>query len=53
MCGPSILRVVQYRYKNLTGREGEFLAAGFSPHKANMSIYVMLGFATFQSILHQ
>lgn len=53
MCGPSILGDEQYHYKYVTGCEGEFLAAGFSPHKANMSIYVMLGFTTFQSILHQ
>lgn len=51
MWGPSIVGYGAYHYKYATGREGDFLATGFSPRKANLSIYVMPGYANFQPIL--
>ena len=34
-----------------TGREGDFLATGFSPRKANFSIYIMPGYADFGDLM--
>lgn len=39
MWGPSIIGYGQYHYKYDSGREGDMLAAGFSPRKANLAIY--------------
>jgi hypothetical protein len=51
MWGPSMIGYGQYHYKYDTGREGDFLATGFSPRKANYSIYIMPGYADFGEIL--
>lgn len=51
MWGPSIVGYGRYHYRYETGREGEFLATGFSPRKANLSVYIMPGYADFQDIL--
>ncbi len=51
MWGPSIIGYGSYHYKYATGREGDFLATGFSPRKANHSIYIMPGYAEFGPIL--
>lgn len=51
MWGDSIVGFGQYRYRHATGREGDFLATGFSPHKSNLSIYIMLGYGDFSDIL--
>lgn len=51
MWGPSIIGYGQYRYIYDSGREGDFLATGFSPRKANLSIYIMPGYADFSDIL--
>ena len=51
MWGPSIIGYGQYHYKYATGREGDFLATGFSPRKANFSVYIMPGYQDFSSIL--
>ncbi len=39
--GPSIIGFGEYHYKYESGREGDMLAVGFSPRKANMVMYVM------------
>ncbi len=51
MWGPSIVGYGQYHYKYKTGREGDFLATGFSPRKANLSIYIMPGYQDYSEIL--
>ena len=51
MWGPSIVGYGQYHYKYASGREGDYLATGFSPRKSAHSIYIMPGYADFQSIL--
>ena len=51
MWGPSIVGYGQYHYVYASGREGDFLATGFSPRKANLSIYIMPGYADFSAIL--
>lgn len=51
MWGPSIIGYGRYHYVYRSGREGDFLATGFSPRKANLSIYIMPGYAEFGPIL--
>ena len=51
MWGPSIIGFGQYHYVYDSGREGDFLATGFSPRKANLSIYVMPGYQDYSEIL--
>ncbi|MEM1275518.1 MAG: DUF1801 domain-containing protein [Pseudomonadota bacterium] len=41
----------RYRYRYPTGRTGEFLATGFAPRKAKMSIYILPGYTDFGPIL--
>jgi hypothetical protein len=42
--GPSIVGYGRYAYKYDTGREGEWMITGFSPRKANLTLYIMMGF---------
>ncbi|WP_333714948.1 DUF1801 domain-containing protein [Yoonia sp.] len=51
MWGPSIIGYGQYHYVYDSGREGDFLATGFSPRKANISVYILPGYADFHDIL--
>jgi len=51
MWGPSIIGYGQYHYTYDSGREGDFLATGFSPRKANLSIYILPGYTDFGAIL--
>lgn len=51
MWGPSIIGYGRYHYVYDSGREGDFLATGFSPRKANLSIYIMPGYQDYSSIL--
>ncbi len=51
MWGPSIIGYGRYHYRYTSGREGDFLATGFSPRKAAHSIYIMPGYADFSDIL--
>lgn len=41
----------RYHYRYKSGREGDFLATGFSPRKAAHSIYIMPGYTDFGGIL--
>lgn len=51
MWGPSIIGYGRYHYSYASGREGDYLATGFSPRKAQHSIYIMPGYADFGPIL--
>lgn len=51
MWGPSIIGYGRYHYRYASGREGDFLATGFSPRKANLSIYIMPGYGNFDTIM--
>ena len=44
MWGPGIVGYGRYAYKYETGREGEWMITGFSPRKANLTLYIMMGF---------
>lgn len=51
MWGPSIIGYGTYHYVYDSGREGDFLATGFSPRKSNLSIYIMPGYQDYADIL--
>ena len=51
MWGPSLIGYGQYHYKYDSGHEGDMLATGFSPRKANQVLYIMPGYANFGPIL--
>ena len=51
MWGASIVGYGRYHYRYESGREGDFLATGFSPRKANFAVYIMPGYADFDQIL--
>lgn len=51
MWGPSIIGYGQYHYRYASGRQGDFLATGFSPRKAALSIYILPGYTDFGAIL--
>ena len=42
--GPSIIGYGEYHYKYESGREGDWMRAGFSPRKAKHSLYLMGGY---------
>ncbi len=51
MWGASIVGYGSYHYVYKSGREGDFLATGFSPRKTSLTIYIMPGYAEFGDIL--
>lgn len=51
MWGPAIIGYGSYHYRYQSGREGDFLATGFAPRKANLSIYIMPGYQDYSAIL--
>jgi len=51
MWGSSIIGYGAYHYKYESGREGDFLATGFSPRKAKHSIYILPGCADYGAIM--
>lgn len=53
MWGPSIIGYGRYHYVYDSGREGDFLATGFSPRKAALSIYIMPGYQDYSEILNR
>lgn len=51
MWGPSIIGFGHYRYRYKSGRSGEYIATGFSPRKAALSIYIMPGYQDYSEML--
>lgn len=51
MWGSSIIGFGSYHYKYESGREGDAMRVGFSPRKANLVCYIMLGFSDYQGLL--
>lgn len=49
--GPSIVGFGRYEYRYESGHVGESLATGFSPRKAELSVYILPGYADFGAIL--
>jgi hypothetical protein len=44
MWGPSIVGYGKYHYVYKSGREGDWMLAGFSPRKQALTLYIMSGF---------
>lgn len=44
MWGPSIIGFGSYHYKYESGHEGDMCITGFSPRKAAISVYILMGF---------
>src|SRR5687768_10073419 len=44
MWGSSLVGFGNQRYKYASGREGDWFLTGFSPRKANLTLYVLNGF---------
>ena len=53
MWGPSIIGFGRYHYVYDSGREGDFMLAGFSPRKSNLVIYTMPGYADLDDQLER
>ena len=51
MWGTSIVGFGSYHYKGASGREGDWMKVGFSPRKQSMTLYIMDGFGSYDSIL--
>ena len=51
MWGTSIVGFGTYHYKYASGREGDWMKVGFSPRKKNMTLYIMDGFGSYDSLL--
>lgn len=49
--GPSMVGFGRYEYRYASGHSGESLATGFSPRKAELSIYILPGYADYREIL--
>lgn len=47
----SIVGFGTYHYTYESGREGDFFLTGFAPRKANMVVYVMPGFSSYEADL--
>lgn len=50
MWGSSIVGFGEYHYKGRSS-EGDWLATGFSPRKANLTVYIMDGYDDYQDLL--
>lgn len=51
MWGASIIGFGNYQYKYASGREGEWMLAGFSPRKQNLTLYITGGLEPHEAIL--
>lgn len=51
MWGKSIVGFGSYHYVYTSGREGDWMMAGFSPRKQNLTVYVMPGLDGFAPLL--
>lgn len=51
MWGDSIIGYGTYHYKYASGREGDWMLAGFSPRKQNLTLYIMSGFEDYDALL--
>lgn len=49
--GSGMVGFGSYRYRYDSGREGEWFITGFSPRKANLTLYLMAGFEEFEPLL--
>ena len=53
MWGDSIVGFGDYQYKYASGREGDWFLVGFSPRKANLTMYLMCDLTTQRPLLQK
>lgn len=53
MWGTAIVGFGEYHYKYDSGREGDFMLVGFSPRKANLTLYIVAGFDEYEPLLNK
>ena len=53
MWGDSIVGFGNYTYEYKSGRTGEWMYVGFSPRKQNLTLYIMDGFDSYDTLLSQ
>ena len=53
MWGSSIAGFGSYHYKYASGREGDWLLTGFSPRKAELTVYIMNGFSSYSELMEK
>jgi hypothetical protein len=51
MWGSSIVGFGRYHFKYASGREGDWMAVGFSPRKQSLTLYIMDGFGEYDALL--
>jgi len=51
MWGPSIVGFGSYHYVYASGREGDWMATGFSPRKNALTLYIMTGFDHYDELM--
>ncbi|QPC83931.1 DUF1801 domain-containing protein [Phototrophicus methaneseepsis] len=51
MWGESIIGFGSYHYRYASGREGDWMLAGFAPRKQNLSLYIMAGFDDYDDLM--
>ena len=51
MWGPSIIGYGSYHYVYASGREGDWMATGFSPRKTAITLYIMAGFDRYDELM--
>lgn len=51
MWGAAIVGFGRYAYEGASGRSGEWMVTGFSPRKANLSLYILSGLDTETTLL--
>ncbi len=49
--GSNIVGFGRYHYTYASGREGDWFLCGFSPRKANLTLYIMPGFSAYEDLL--
>lgn len=53
MWGGSMVGFGSYHYRYESGREGDWFVTGFSPRKANLTLYIMAGFDRYEGLLER
>ena len=53
MWGPSIVGFGSYHYVYESGREGDWMATGFSPRKQALTLYIMGGFERHAQLMEK
>ncbi len=51
MWGPSIIGFGTYHYKYDSGHEGDMPLIGFSPRKAALTLYILMGFEGYDELM--